>query len=103
MGLVWIEREKTFLTGNTVIALACVMQQLCYSDGEPVEIEAWQICHHPEKEWFVGDCGGALRHHLGPQGAVGIANGDYEQYYGVLTTGDFEGRPGLRLLLQKEF
>ena len=72
MGLVWVEREKTFHTGETVTALAAVLSQLRYSDGEPVEIEAWPIWHRPDKEWFVGDCGGALKHHMGPQGAVGV-------------------------------
>lgn len=89
MGLVWVEREKTFRTGEAVTALACVFNELHYSDGEPVEVEAWPIWHRPGKQWFIGDCGGALRHHVGPQGAVGIANGDYEKLYGVMTTGDF--------------
>ena len=113
MGLVWTEREKTFHTGETVIALASVLDQLHYSDGASVEIEAWQIWHHTDKDWFVGDCGGALKHHLGPQGAVGIANGDYEKLYGVLTTGDFHlyqlvkaargGRPRARDLNEAAF
>lgn len=76
MELVWVEREKTFRTGETVTALVSVLSQLRYSNGEQVEIEAWPIWHRPAREWFVGDCGGALRHHAGPQGAIGIANGD---------------------------
>jgi hypothetical protein len=41
MGLRWIEREKTFRTGETVAAVFAVFSQLHYSDGEPVEVEAW--------------------------------------------------------------
>lgn len=85
--LEWFERTKQFHTGEAVQSLVCVMKMLRYTDGTPVEIEAWPVLNGPE--WWVGDCRGALDHHLGPQGAVGIASADFEKLFGVLCSGDF--------------
>lgn len=85
----WIQASKTSFTGESVEALQHTFTGMRYDDGTEIMVEAWPV---PDGSgWWVTDKRGALDHHLGPQGAVGVALAlwDTERLFGVQISGDY--------------